>query len=278
MGVVSPLAFGGSSKMAAAAKTSSQNDTLQPAWAARFLRAGLAFVWLATGLGVLHPAYRAAGAASLGRLGLPDWLMFVTCAGEVLLGLRVLLGQAATWLVALQLAAILTFSAILSFSEPELLRDPWSRLTKNIPLLVILVVVWIVEREGWTRRARWLLRGGLALPWLIEGLIHKMLLGISTPLTTYLLTWQHQDVARNVAVVGAIEAGAAIVSCGPYTWAARPALRGQAAPLAAAMLLGSQQEPELWVHPFGPLTKNVPWLCGTLVVLWLTKKERIHES
>jgi uncharacterized membrane protein YphA (DoxX/SURF4 family) len=264
--------------MAATEKTSSPNEAGQPVWAARLLRAGIAFVWLVTGLGVLHPVYRAAGTASLGRLGLPDWLMFVTCFGEVLLGLRVLLGRATTWLVALQLAAIIAFSAILTVSEPELLRDPWSRLTKNIPLLVILAVIWLVEREGWTRRACWLLRGGLALPWLIEGLIHKMLLGIATPLTTYLLTSLHRDVARNVALVGAIEAGTAIVSCGPHLWAARLALRGQMVALAAALLLGSVQQPELWVHPFGPLSKNVPWLFGTLVVSWLLREERVHES
>ena len=118
------------------------------------MRAGLAFIWLATGLGVLHPAYRLAGAASLERLGLPAWVMIVACLGEILLGLRVLFGRAATWLVALQIAGILTFSIILSFSERDLWLDPWSRLTKNLPLVVMLAVLWLVEREGWTRRAR----------------------------------------------------------------------------------------------------------------------------
>lgn len=248
------------------------------AWPALCLRAGVAFIWLATGLGVLHPAYRHDGAASLERLGLPPWIMVVTCVGEILLGLRVLLGRAATWLVALQLAGILAFSVILSVTEPELLLDPWGRLTKNAPLLVLLVVVWLVEREGWTPRAAWLLRVGLALAWLLDGLVYKILLGRATPLTTFLLTAFHTDVTPpTVALVGAVQMVTAVVSCGPRGWLARLALRGQMVALSAALLLGSFQQPLLWVHPFGPLTKNVPWLLGTLVVLWLTKEERVHE-
>ena len=55
------------------------------------------------------------------------------------------------------------------------------------------------------------------------------------------------------------------------------ALNCQMVALVAALLLGSFQESLLWVHPFGPLTKNVPWLLGTLVVLWLSKENRAHE-
>ena len=53
-----------------------------------FTSKSVAFVWLATGLLVLHPYYREQGQEALGRLGLPDWFMYATCAAEVLLGLR----------------------------------------------------------------------------------------------------------------------------------------------------------------------------------------------
>ena len=51
------------------------------------------------------------------------------------------------------------------------------------------------------------------------------------------------------------------------------ALYGQIGALIGATLLGSFQEPLLWVHPFGPLTKNVSWLLGTVALLWFTKEE-----
>jgi hypothetical protein len=254
-------------------------------WPAFCVRSGLAVIWLATGLGVLHPAYRREGMASLEPLGLPSWVMVVTCVGEILLGLRVLFGRAATWLVALQGAMIVTFSVVLSLSQPELLLDPWSRLTKNLPLLAMLAVLWLVDREGWTARAVWLLRVGMASVWLLEGVIHKMLLGRETPFTAFLLGLPGvENTTRNVRFVGALQVTIALVSCLPRLprmprgGAPLFALYCQIAALIAATLLGSIQEPLLWVHPFGPLTKTVSWLLGTVALLWFTKEELGHES
>jgi hypothetical protein len=70
------------------------------------LRLSIAFVWLFTGLAVLHPYYREVGQEYLARLGLPDSVMVATCAFEVLLGLRVALGPASTWLMLLQVAMV----------------------------------------------------------------------------------------------------------------------------------------------------------------------------
>ena len=47
------------------------------------LRAAVAFVWLATGLAVLHPSYRDLGRHYLAPLGLPDAVMYAACAAEV---------------------------------------------------------------------------------------------------------------------------------------------------------------------------------------------------
>ena len=77
--------------------------------------------------------------------------------------------------------------------------------------------------------------------------------------------------------LGAVQALAAVVACLPRGWAPRLALGGQMLALVAALLLASVTEPVLWVHPFGPLTKNVPWLLGTLVVFWLTWEGPKHE-
>ena len=81
---------------------------------------GVAFIWLATGLAVLHPHYRAQGVKYLEPLGLPPWVMLAACIGEVLLGLRVLFGRAATWLVLVQAAAIVAFTVILGVTQPPL--------------------------------------------------------------------------------------------------------------------------------------------------------------
>ena len=142
----------------------------------RWLRAGVAFIWLATGLAVLHPFYREQGVKYLEPLGLPPWVMVAACIGEVLLGLRVLFGRAATWLVLLQAAAIVAFTVILGVTQPPLLWDPFGVLGKNLPLLSMLGTLWLLEREGWTPRAWWLLRCGMVLIWFTDGLLPCVLI------------------------------------------------------------------------------------------------------
>src|SRR4051794_21540236 len=132
------------------------NKMTEPSTAERdafWLRVGLAFIWLTTGLGVLHPEYQRIGEDYLARFNLPPWIMGMTCIFEVLLGLRVLLGRTATWLAALQAAMIITFTILLGWIEPPLLADPRGVLTKNVPLLALVGTQWLLEREGWTPRA-----------------------------------------------------------------------------------------------------------------------------
>src|SRR5437867_3574403 len=107
-------------------------------WEERALCGGAAFVWLTTGLAVLHPYYREVGHQYLDRLGLPDGLMFATCAAEVLLGLRVALGRATTAVTAVQAALVAGFTAILAVLDPALLVHPDGVLTKNLPLLATI--------------------------------------------------------------------------------------------------------------------------------------------
>ena len=62
------------------------------------LRYAIAAVWLATGLLVLAPGYRAAAAPWLAAGGLPTGVMWATCLAEVALGVRLILGPAPRWM------------------------------------------------------------------------------------------------------------------------------------------------------------------------------------
>jgi hypothetical protein len=209
----------------------------------RWLRGGIAFVWLATGFGVLHPYYRELGLEFLAPTGLPPWVMWATCAGEIALGLRVLLGSATTGIVGLQMTLILGFTAILTVTQPELWLSSLGVLTKNLVLLGLLVTVWLLDREGWTPRTRTWLRLTLALYWAADS-----------------VSW--------------IRVGALLPIGGELTLAvATVVLRGRAlrmlmllemAVIVALLGLATWREPLLWVHPFGPLTKLVP----VLVAAW----------
>ncbi len=233
----------------------------------RWLRAGVAFIWLATGLAVLHPHYRAEGVKYLQPLGMPDWVMVAACIGEVLLGLRVLLGRAATWLVLVQVAAIVAFTVILGVTHTELLWDPFGVLGKNLPLLAMLGTIWLLEREGWSPRAWWLLRCGMVLIWFTDGLFPcvvfqaRELREIVGPFVPF------GDVGLLLRIVGVaqmLSAVAALVLRGRMLFAL---FVSYAVGLVVIIVLVTRYDALLWFHPFGPLTKNVSILVGTLVVL-----------
>jgi hypothetical protein len=235
---------------------------------ARLLRWSVAFVWLATGILGVVPEYQRVGSYYLDRLHLPAWLMYATCALEIALGLRLALARMATWLAVLQIGMVLTFTAILASIEPMMLASPFGILTKNVPLLAAVGTAWLLEREGWTPRALWLLRAGVGSIWITEGIVPKIL-------------FQQETELRVVAESGLVQMkpdeflfwlglAQAASGLGVFVLSGKPLrilLACQLAALVALPILVSWHEWELWVHPFGPLTKNVPILAGTWLLL-----------
>lgn len=232
-----------------------------------WLRAGVAAVWLTTGVMVVHPVYRAIGASYLGRLGLPTWLMPLTCAFEVALAFRVALGRASGWVTLLQLSMVSTFTAILAVTEPRLLVSPFGMLTKNLPILAAVAVAWLLEREGFTPRARWLLRGGMASVWITEGLLPKILFQQREELWIAEQTGlAFGSPGALLAIIGGLQLGSGVAALLARGRLLRLILAAQIAGLVILPVVVSWFVPWLWFHPFGPYTKNVPVLIGTLIL------------
>lgn len=231
------------------------------------LRAGVAFVWLLTGVLVLHPGYRQVGASVLQDMGLPVVLMPLTCLGEVLLGLWVLLRPMGRALAALQVGAILTFTILLAVQEPMLLVDPFGRLSKNLPILACILAATLGREEGWSPRVRWILRLGVALPWFTEGLFPKLLFPQEIELAVVAGSpFSVGDPRVFLGLLGALQVLSffcALLLKGRWL---RACLGLQALALLILPLLVSLELPSLLWHPFGPLTKNLPLLVGTLLV------------
>jgi hypothetical protein len=240
----------------------------------RWLRWGVAFVWLWTGLAVFHPHYRALGESYLAPLGLPPIVMYATCAAEVVLGLRVALGPPATWLTVLQLVLIGGFTAILSVSQPGLWLDPLGMLTKNLALLVMIGTAWMVQRQGWSKGAHRLLRGGMALFWLADGVLGLL---AARPASADAL------VGRLLRFQGRCEIAAAVAAAISLAWPQRFVLTVLSLLLAVQLLAlwvitgcASQDDELAWFHPFGPLTKNIPVAIATLVVAYHCGREALY--
>ncbi len=234
-----------------------------------WLRAGVAVVWLATGLLVLHPTYRSIGGGYLDQLGLPVWLMPATCLFEVGLGLWVLSRRAGNVITLLQLSMVLTFTVILVVWDARLLVNPFGMLTKNVPILAAVATAWLVEREGWSRRALWLLRSGMAFIWLSEGLLPKVFFQQGEELRIVEGVGLSFGAPGTVlALIGVLQAASGVLALTLSGRWLRVVLAAQIAALVVLPLVVSWQVPWLWFHPFGPFTKNVPIIFGTGVVLW----------
>jgi hypothetical protein len=235
---------------------------------ARLLRWAVAFVWLVTGLLVVTPFYRQVGIDHLDRLGLPTWVMYVTCLAEVALGLRVALGRSATWLTVLQIGIILAFSTILAVMQPILLASPFGYLSKNIPLIAMIITAWLLEREGWTRRAMWILRAGVGLIWLTEGLLPKILFQQTEELRLVdEMGLTFVDPGEFLFWLGLAQALSGLLVLTLHGRLLRCVLACQLIALVALPILVSWHHPEYWAHPFGGLTKSLAIFVGTWVLL-----------
>ncbi len=233
-----------------------------------FLKLGAASIWFTTALGVLHPFYREVGSAFLGRLGLPEWLMWATCAGELVLAIIIVVSAPKTWLFVAQAGGVTVFTLILAFLEPMLLVHPFGMLSKNYPFLALVTATWLVAREGWTARATWVLRGGMALIWMTEGLFPKLLfqqpIEVAVVANSGLVPMAPQTFLMLLGVAQLVSGVLALVLRGKLLLVL---LGAQVLALLILPVLVSWQDPTLWVHPFGPMTKNLPILCGTLMVI-----------
>ncbi len=227
------------------------------------IRLGIGFVWLFTGLAVLHPFYREEGMRYLSPLGLPEWVMFATCAFEVALGLWVLLRPASKWITLLQIAMIVTFTLILSIQQPRLLAHPFGVLSKNFCLLAMIVSVFYLDREGWSWRAEWSLRLGMAFIWVWDGIVPCILMPALEleevldflGLGSQFLIW--------IGISQAISGVLVLVLRG---WIRQMILISHLFGICAITGIVTFVFPELWFHPFGPLTKNVPLILGTYIL------------
>ncbi|MBI1917526.1 MAG: hypothetical protein HYS12_22745 [Planctomycetes bacterium] len=234
----------------------------------RALCAAAAFVWLASAFGVLHPSYRESAAPYMEKLALPNALMVATCVAEALIGLRVLFGPANTWVTVLQVGLISIFTLILAAADPKLLVNPFGVLSKNVSMVAVIVTAWLLEREGWTARADRMLRAGLAFIWVWEGTFANAVFQSDTLRGVIAATKVPLDDPSLFLTLGgigeALSGAALLVLRGrPLRWL----LTLHAVGLLGICGLVTNYDPRLWFHFAGPLTKNVPLLVGTLVLL-----------
>jgi len=126
-------------------------------WHARlyFLRPllsiGIALVWLWTGIvsAFLYPA--ADSYQMLSRVGITGpWappILYGASLADFILGIALLLRWRVRLVTMLQIGIMLAYSVVISFCLPEFWLHPFGPLIKNLPLLMAILVLLIIEEE-----------------------------------------------------------------------------------------------------------------------------------
>lgn len=241
---------------------------MTPTSAERVLRSAVALVWLSTGLLVVVPSYRAEGVRWLAPLGVGAWLMVATCVGEIVLAAVVLWRKTDLLQALAQTAPIVAFTLILGVLDPRLFAHPFGVLTKNIPIVASLWTAYLLAREGFTPRVDLLLRVAAGLIWITEGIFPKLL--FQSPMELAVLGAFGVPAAAASTLIRVTGVAQALSGVLVFKLTGRPLavlLLLQMAALLFLPLLVTWTFPEMWAHPFGPLTKNVV-IVAAAYVLW----------
>ncbi|GAB3464283.1 NAD(P)H-binding protein [Massilia terrae] len=120
-------------------------------WLLPPLRWSIAAVWIITAIVSFGLYPHAASYELLARTGIPEGLrplMLYGAAGcDLLLGLGILLLARRRWLWLLQLALIGFYTVVIALRLPEFLLHPYGPLSKNLPLLAAIWLLYQLEEE-----------------------------------------------------------------------------------------------------------------------------------
>jgi uncharacterized protein YbjT (DUF2867 family) len=126
-------------------------DRAQLTWLLPLLRVALAVLWIATAIVSFGVFPVEDSLALLARAGVPaalrPWALGAAATLDLVLGvLCVAPLRRRRWLWAAQALLIVVYTAILTVRLPEFWLHPFGPLTKNIPLLALLGLLWTLDR------------------------------------------------------------------------------------------------------------------------------------
>lgn len=120
-------------------------------WLAPLLRISVAAMWLCGGLVALGPYPVQDSLALLRSIGvsaaMAPVLLFGSAALDVLLGLLTLLPRRPPGLWSAQIAVVVIYTLIISFTLPQLWLEPFGPVVKNLPILALLLLLQQLEER-----------------------------------------------------------------------------------------------------------------------------------
>lgn len=115
------------------------------------LRLAIGLLWLISATLPLIPRVEQRGLYELSLFGLDSRWLYLLMYSSMLLDAvcaYLALFVAQTWAWMLQIAVVLSYSALLTFSHADLWLDPFGALLKNIPILAALFVLLQADKSA----------------------------------------------------------------------------------------------------------------------------------
>lgn len=129
--------------------------TIEALWHARLyllkpmIKGFLGLFWMASGIFPLIFS-KDATLAMLTTFGIPEQFLslvfYGTCALDIALGSLLLLNRKVIWVGVIQIISILGYTTILSFCAPGLWTDPLGAVVKNIPIILLTIIMLSIEK------------------------------------------------------------------------------------------------------------------------------------
>ncbi len=133
------------------ARRESRRAAAALSWQAPLLRFTVATMWIFAGIVALGPYPVQDSLALLRSIGvsaaLAPMLLFGSAALDILFGLLTLLPRRPPGLWSAQIAVVLVYTLIISFTLPRLWLDPFGPVAKNLPILALLILLQQLEKR-----------------------------------------------------------------------------------------------------------------------------------
>lgn len=122
-------------------------------WLLPLLRLSIAALWFLSGIVSLWFYPRAASFAMLDQAGIPPALqqpaLYGAASFDLLMGIACLWPRPRPWMWLGQIILVLAYTAIITLRLPELWLHPFGPISKNLPILAALLVLYFQARDRW---------------------------------------------------------------------------------------------------------------------------------
>jgi hypothetical protein len=199
-------------------------------------------------------------------LGIGEWAVWALQALAALLAAPALRGLRSSIVVVVDVALVTGVSGMAALADSSLLVHPLRHFVLNVFLILVTYLAFRLRSSGWSSRIARVTVIGLALIWLFQGLVPKILFQHSLDLDlveAFTAGWG--DPSKLLLGLGVLEILLGILTLIFRRRWLRRLLIAEAVLLVGLGVFSGVLDPTLWENPFAPVPKTL--LVGATALL-----------